>query len=136
MNVSEEVLKPRPATDCDFIYNALYLYKKGIVLSSQLAREFYILTILKRGTADDVAKYTGRVRTIESRFLSKLNKLGIVARVKEGRKVYYVEPVTAVKEALEKYRDMPVEALAHSIGLRTDVVRDLIACLENKGEAR
>jgi len=136
MNVSGEVLKPRPATDCDFIYNALYLYKKGIVLPSPLTKVFYALSIVKRGTADDIARYTGRTRVIESRFLSRLNRLGIIGRVREGKRVYYVDPVEAVKEALEKYRDMPVEALAHSIGLRTDVVRDLIACLENKGEAR
>jgi len=120
----------------DSIYDIRFLMKRGIVLSQPLLKTLEAVIALKRVTADDVAKYTGRARTIESRYLSRLNKIGIVAKVKEGRKVYYIEPVEAVKEALQKYGEgLMVEQLAHQISLPADIVRYIVELIKS-GKAK
>jgi len=120
----------------DSIYDIRFLMKRGIVLSQPLLKTLEAVIALKRVTADDVAKYTGRARTIESRYLSRLNKIGIVAKVKEGRKVYYIEPVEAVKEALQKYGEgLMVEQLAHQISLPADIVRFIVELIKS-GKAK
>ncbi|MCY0868304.1 MAG: transcriptional regulator [Desulfurococcus sp.] len=117
----------------DSIYDIRFLFKRGITLTPPLLKTLNAVIALKKATADDVAKYTGRARTIESRYLSRLNKIGIVARVKEGRKVYYMEPVYGVKEALQKYgENMIIEQLAHQISLPADIVRFIINLLERR----
>jgi len=128
----EPVIQSKADEECGFVYNTLYLYRKGIVFSSPLAKAFYVLSVVKRGTADNIAKYTGRHRVIESRLLSKLNKIGIVAKVREGRKIYYMDPVEAVKEALEKNKDLSLEMIAHNLHMRLDIVEDIARCLENE----
>jgi len=120
----------------DSIYDIRFLMKRGIILSQPLLKTLEAVIALKRVTADDVAKYTGRARTIESRYLSRLNKIGIVAKVKEGRKVYYIEPVEAVKEALQKYGEgLMVEQLAHQISLPADIVRFIVELVKS-GKAK
>jgi len=120
----------------DSIYDIRFLMKRGIVLSQPLLKTLEAVIALKRVTADDVAKYTGRARTIESRYLSRLNKIGIVAKVKEGRKVYYIEPVEAVKEALQKYGEgLMIEQLAHQISLPADIVRFVVELIKS-GKAK
>jgi len=120
----------------DSIYDIRFLMKRGIILSQPLLKTLEAVIALKRVTADDVAKYTGRARTIESRYLSRLNKIGIVAKVKEGRKVYYIEPVEAVKEALQKYGEgLMVEQLAHQISLPADIVRFIVELIKS-GKAK
>lgn len=129
------VAQPRTTEECVFIYDVRYLYEKGIVLSSRLVRILHAISALKRGTADDIAKYLGQSRGEVARRLSKLSKFGIVAKVREGLRVYYVEPVTAVKEALEKYGDnILIEQLAHILEMRADIVHDIVRCLERRGE--
>ena len=109
------------------IYDIRFLMKRGIVLSPPLWRTLKAVLELKKATADDLSKVTGRPRTIESRYLAELNRLGIVARKRISRKVYYIEPVTAVKEALQEYgSDIPVEHLAHQISLPADIARIII----------
>jgi len=120
----------------DSIYDIRFLMKRGIILSQPLLKTLEAVIALKRVTADDVAKYTGRARTIESRYLSRLNKIGIVAKVKEGRKVYYIEPVEAVKEAMQKYGEgLMVEQLAHQISLPADIVRFIVELIKS-GKAK
>ncbi|ADV64803.1 helix-turn-helix domain-containing protein [Desulfurococcus mucosus] len=114
------------------IYDIRFLMKRGIVLTLPLLKTLDAVITLKKVTADDVAKYTGRARTIESRYLSRLNKIGIVAKVKEGRRVYYIEPVEAVREAIQKYGDnMMVEQLAHQISLPADIVKLIIDLMKS-----
>ncbi len=116
------------------IYDIRFLMKRGIVLSPPLWRTLKAVLELKKATADDLSKVTGRPRTIESRYLAELNRLGIVARKRISRKVYYIEPVTAVKEALQEYGpDIPVEHLAHQISLPADIARIIIEKIK-KGE--
>jgi len=120
----------------DSIYDIRFLMKRGIILSQPLLKTLEAVIALKKVTADDVAKYTGRARTIESRYLSRLNKIGIVAKVKEGRKVYYIEPVEAVKEALQKYGEgLMIEQLAHQISLPADIVRFIVELIKS-GKAK
>lgn len=117
------------------LYDLRFLMKRGILINIPLYKTLEAILEIKKGTAEDVAKVTGRAKTIESRYLNRLNKIGIVAKVKEGRKVYYVEAVTAVKEALKVYGDnLMVEHLAHQISLPADVVR-LIIDLIKAGKA-
>jgi len=85
------------------IYDIRFLVKRGIIITPPTLKTLDAVITLKRATADDVAKYTGRARTIESRYLAKLNKLGIIARVKEGRKTYYLEPIYAVQQYYSLY---------------------------------
>lgn len=109
------------------LYDLRFLMKRGILINIPLYKTLEAILEIKKGTAEDVSKVTGRAKTIESRYLNRLNKIGIVAKIKEGRKVYYVEAVTAVKEALKIYGDnLMVEHLAHQISLPADVVRLII----------
>ncbi|ADI31778.1 helix-turn-helix domain-containing protein [Staphylothermus hellenicus] len=109
------------------IYDIRFLMKRGITLSPPLWRTLKAVLELKKATAEDLSKKTGRPRTIESRYLAELNRLGIVARKRISRKVYYIEPITAVKEALQEFGpEMPVEQLAHQISLPADIARIII----------
>lgn len=113
-------------SSCDksAIYDIRFLIKRGIILNPPLYKTLEAIVELKKATAEDVAKYTGRARTIESRYLSRLNKIGIVAKVKDGKRVYYIEPITAVKEQVKVYGDnVLIEQLAHQIGLPADIAR-------------
>ncbi|RLG79552.1 MAG: transcriptional regulator [Thermoprotei archaeon] len=109
------------------IYDIRFLMKRGIILSPPLWRTLKAVIELKEATADDLSKKTGRPRTIESRYLAELNRLGIVARKRISRRVYYIEAITAVKKALEELGpDIPVEHLAHQISLPADIVRIIV----------
>ncbi|MEM4528465.1 MAG: helix-turn-helix domain-containing protein [Desulfurococcaceae archaeon] len=113
------------------IYDIRFLVRRGIVITPPMLKTLDAIIVLKRATADEVAKYTGRARTIESRYLAKLNKAGIIAKIKEGRKVYYIEPISAVKEHLDIYGDsITPEQLAHMISLPADIVKLIINSLK------
>ena len=115
------------------IYYIRFLVKRGIIITPPTLKTLDAVITLKRATADDIAKYTGRARTIESRYLAKLNKLGIVAKVKEGRKIYYMEPIYAVKEHYSLYGDtISPEQLAHMISLPADIVRMILNILKSE----
>ena len=43
-------------------------------------------------TSEDVAKYTGRARAVESAYLNQLATLGYVIKGRKGRKVYFIIP--------------------------------------------
>ncbi|MCD6084306.1 MAG: hypothetical protein J7J20_02060 [Desulfurococcales archaeon] len=43
-------------------------------------------------TSEDVAKYTGRARAVESAYLNQLTTLGYVIKRRKGRKVYFIIP--------------------------------------------
>jgi DNA-binding transcriptional ArsR family regulator len=113
------------------IYDIRFLVRRGIIITPPVLRTLDAVISLKKVTADDVAKYTGRARTIESRYLAKLNKLGIIARVKEGRKIYYLEPVYAVEQLYNIYRDsVTPEQLAHLISMPADIVRMILESIK------
>jgi len=112
------------------IYDIRFLMKRGIILSPPLWRTLKAVIDLKKATAEDLAKVTGRPRTIESRYLAELNRLGLIARRRISRKVYYIEAITAVKEALEEYGGVPIEQLAHQISLPADIVRLIVEKLK------
>lgn len=117
------------------IYDIRFLVKRGIIITPPILKTLDAVITLKRCTADDVAKYTGRARTIESRYLARLNKLGIVARVKEGRKIYYMEPVFVVQQYYELYGDsITPEQLAHMVSLPADIVRMILGVIKSKGQ--
>jgi predicted transcriptional regulator len=106
------------------IYDIRFLVKRGIVITPPTLKTLDAVIALKRVTADDVAKYTGRARTIESRYLARLNKIGIVARVKEGRRIYYLEPIYAVQQYYSMYGDaITPEQMAHMLSLPADIVK-------------
>ncbi|MGC8982173.1 MAG: helix-turn-helix domain-containing protein [Desulfurococcaceae archaeon] len=106
------------------IYDIRFLVKRGIVITPPTLKTLDAVIALKRVTADDVAKYTGRARTIESRYLARLNKMGIVARVKEGRRIYYLEPIYAVQQYYSMYGDaITPEQMAHMLSLPADIVK-------------
>ncbi len=113
------------------IYDIRFLMKRGIILSPPLWRTLKAVIDLKKATAEDLAKVTGRPRTIESRYLAELNRLGLIARRRISRKVYYIEAITAVKEALDEYGGVPIEQLAHQISLPADIVRLIVEKLKN-----
>ncbi|MEZ0393652.1 MAG: transcriptional regulator [Desulfurococcaceae archaeon] len=116
------------------IYDLRFLIRRRIMIRPTLMRTLGALLALKKASADEVAKSTGRPRTIESKYLSELNKIGLAAKVREGRKVIYIEPVTAVREALQTAgKDVSVEQLAHSISLPADIVRVILDELKRKG---
>ena len=109
------------------IYDIRFLVKRGIIITPPTLKTLDAIIALKRATADDVAKYSGRARTIESRYLARLNKLGIIAKIKEGRKIYYLEPIYAVQYHYNIYGDsISVEQLAHMISLPADIVRIIV----------
>lgn len=114
------------------IYDIRLLMKRGVALSPPLWKTLKSVIELKKATAEDLAKTTGRPRTIESRYLAELNRLGLVARRRISRKVYYIEAETAVKEALKELGEVPVEQLAHQIGLPADIVRIIISKLKKE----
>ncbi len=120
------------SVECTSIYDIRFLMKRGIALSPPLWRTLKAVIELKKATAEDLAKATGRPRTIESRYLAELNRLGLVARKRISRKVYYIEAETAVREALQELGDVPVEQLAHQIGLPADIVRIIIECMKKE----
>ncbi|MEM1868217.1 MAG: transcriptional regulator, partial [Thermosphaera sp.] len=70
------------------IYDIRFLIKKNIFLTPTLMRSLEAVITLKRATADDVARYTKRPRTIESRYLAQLNKIGIIGKEREGRRIF------------------------------------------------
>ncbi|MEM4717300.1 MAG: transcriptional regulator [Desulfurococcaceae archaeon] len=115
------------------IYDIRFLVKRGIIITPPILKTLDAVITLKRATADDVAKYTSRARTIESRYLAKLNKLGIVGKVKEGRKIYYMEPVYVVQQYYDLYGDsITPEQLAHMVSLPADIVRMILSIIKSK----
>lgn len=115
------------------IYDIRFLMERGIVLSPPLWRTLKAVIDLKKATAEDLAKMTGRPRTIESRYLAELNRLGLIARKRVGRKVYYIEPVTAVREALQELGEgIAIEQLAHQISLPADIARIIVEKLKSE----
>lgn len=113
------------------IYDIRFLMRRNIIITQPLWKTLSAVMDLKEATADEVAKITGRPRTVESKYLSELNKLGIIAKKRVSRKVYYVEAVTAVKKALEELGpDVSVERLAHFISLPADVARIIVEGLK------
>ncbi|GEM_PF-787777 len=117
------------------IYDIRFLVKRGIIITPPTLKTLDAVITLKRATADDVAKYTGRARTIESRYLAKLNKLGIIARVKEGRKTYYLEPIYAVQQYYSLYGEsITPEQLAHMIGMPADIVKMIIEMMKTSSK--
>ncbi|MEM1529102.1 MAG: helix-turn-helix domain-containing protein [Desulfurococcaceae archaeon] len=118
------------------IYDIRFLVKRGIIITPPTLKTLDAVIALKRVTADDVAKYTGRARTIESRYLAKLNKLGIIAKIKEGRRIYYMEPIYAVQQYYSLYGDsITPEQLAHMISLPADIVRIILGFIKSKKQA-
>ncbi|AFK51336.1 transcriptional regulator, TrmB [Thermogladius calderae 1633] len=100
---------------------------RKIAIRPTLMKTLKTVLDLKKVTADTVSQKTNRPRTIESKYLSELNRMGIVAKVREGRKVVYIEAVTAVKEAIARYGpDVNVEQLAHQISMPADIVRFIV----------
>ncbi|MEM0001941.1 MAG: helix-turn-helix domain-containing protein [Desulfurococcaceae archaeon] len=115
------------------IYDIRFLVKRGIIITPPTLKTLDAVITLKKATADDVANYTGRARTIESRYLAKLNKLGIIAKIKEGRKIYYMEPIYAVQQYYSLYGDsITPEQLAHMISLPADIVRMILGILKGR----
>ncbi|MEM4487277.1 MAG: helix-turn-helix domain-containing protein [Desulfurococcaceae archaeon] len=115
------------------IYDIRFLVKRGIIITPPTLKTLDAVIALKRVTAEDVAKYTGRARTIESRYLAKLNKLGIIAKIKEGRRIYYLEPLYAVQQHYDLYGEsIAPEQLAHMISLPADIVRVILTALKAK----
>lgn len=115
------------------IYDIRFLVKRGIIITPPTLKTLDAVITLRKATADDVANYTGRARTIESRYLAKLNKLGIIAKIKEGRKIYYMEPIFAVQQHYSLYGDsITPEQLAHMISLPADIVRMILSILKGK----
>ncbi len=118
------------------IYDIRFLMKRGIILSPPLWRTLKAVIDLKKATAEDLAKVTGRPRTIESRYLAELNRLGLIARKRISRKVYYMEPVTAIKEALQEFGEqIPIEQLAHQISLPADIARIIVEKLTGQAKS-
>lgn len=115
------------------IYDIRFLVKRGIIITPPTLETLNAVIALKRVTADDVAKLTGRARTIESRYLARLNKMGIVARIKEGRRIYYLEPIYAVQQYYSIYGDaITPEQLAHMLSLPADIVRIILESIKAK----
>lgn len=109
------------------IYDIRFLMSRGVILSPPLWRTLKAVIDLKEATADDLSKKTGRPRTIESRYLAELNRLGIIARKRISRRVYYIEAETAVRKALQELgMEIAIEQLAHQISLPADIVRIII----------
>ncbi|WP_048163181.1 ArsR/SmtB family transcription factor [Thermogladius calderae] len=109
------------------IYDIRFLMNRKIAIRPTLMKTLKTVLDLKKVTADTVSQKTNRPRTIESKYLSELNRMGIVAKVREGRKVVYIEAVTAVKEAIARYGpDVNVEQLAHQISMPADIVRFIV----------
>lgn len=113
------------------IYDIRFLVKRGIIITPPTLKTLDAVIALKRVTADDVARYTGRARTIESRYLARLNKLGIIAKIKEGRRIYYLEPLYAVQQYYNLYGEsIAPEQLAHMISLPADIVKVILSALK------
>ncbi|MGC9012036.1 transcriptional regulator [Thermogladius sp.] len=109
------------------IYDIRFLMNRKITIRPTLMKTLKTVLDLKKVTADVVSQRTNRPRTIESKYLSELNRMGIVAKVREGRKVVYIEAVTAVKEAIARYGpDVNIEQLAHQISMPADIVRFIV----------
>ncbi|MEM0198932.1 MAG: transcriptional regulator [Desulfurococcaceae archaeon] len=124
------------STDFCSIYDIRFLVKRGIIITPPTLKTLDAVIALKRVTADDVAKYTGRARTIESRYLARLNKMGIIAKVKEGRRIFYLEPIYAVQQYYELYGDaIAPEQLAHMLSLPADIVRIILDSIKTRKPA-
>lgn len=109
------------------IYDIRVLMKRNIILTQPLWKTLSAVIQLKEATAEDVSRITGRPRTVESKYLSELNRIGLVARKRVSRRVYYVEAITAVKKTLEELGpNVSVERLAHYINLPADIVKIIL----------
>lgn len=107
----------------DKIYTIKYLAERNVSLSPGIMKTLATLLELKEATASDVSKKTRRPRTVESRNLNRLNKLGLVGRMRIGKKVYYYEIETAVRKALESMRGTASpDDIGHAVGLPAHVV--------------
>ncbi|MEM1555259.1 MAG: helix-turn-helix domain-containing protein [Desulfurococcaceae archaeon] len=112
------------------IYDIRVLMKRNIILTQPLWKTLSAVIQLKEATAEDVSRITGRPRTVESKYLSELNRIGLVARRRVSRRVYYIEAITAVKKALEELgSNVSVERLAHYINLPADIVKIVLDSL-------
>ncbi len=116
------------------VYDLRFLMKRGVSLSPPLWRTLNAVLELKKVTAEDLSRYTKRPRTIESRYLIELNKLGLAARKRVSRKVYYYEIETAIQEALQELGDLPPERIAHYLSLPADIVRIVLNKLKSSSK--
>ena len=60
-----------------------------IEIPDHLRRTILALLKLKKATADEIAKSTGRSRAIESSYLNQLVRLGYIRKIKVGKKAYF-----------------------------------------------
>ncbi len=119
------------------IYDIRFLMSRGIILTPPLWRTLKAVIELKEATADDLSKRTGRPRTIESRYLAELNRLGIVARKRISRRVFYIEAETAVRRALREIgTEITIEQLAHQISLPADIVKILVEKIKQESRSQ
>lgn len=58
-------------------------------LPMALRKTIMVLYRLERGTADDLAKETGRLRAVESAAANQLVRMGYLKKCREGRDVYF-----------------------------------------------
>lgn len=58
-------------------------------LPDSLRKTMMALQELKEGTAKETAGKTGRTRSVESIYLNQLVRMGLLQRVRRGKKVYF-----------------------------------------------
>jgi len=58
-------------------------------LPDHLRKTMIALGELQQATADEVAEKTGRVRNLESSYLNQLERMELIEKFREGRKVYF-----------------------------------------------
>jgi len=60
-----------------------------LALPSSLQKTLLALQELKEATSSEVAKKTGRDRTVETIYLNQLMRIGHINKERRGRKVYF-----------------------------------------------
>ncbi len=68
-----------------------------LALPNHLRKTIFVLAKIGMGTAEDVAKHTGRARAIESSYLNQLTLQGRVEKSRDGRKAFF-KPITVSED--------------------------------------
>jgi len=99
------------------------------VLPGASMRTLEVVKSRGKVTIEEVSKITGRPKNLESAYLAALHRHGFIARIKEGKTVYYMTKEEAVKEAIKRLGSggMPtIEEIYAYTNISVDDIKEIL----------
>jgi len=78
------------------------IYAHAPKLSKSLIETLLAVDKLEAASASDVARETGRSRSVESIYLNQLERMGYLEKFRKGRKIYFKIPSITLKDHIQQ----------------------------------